>query len=76
MGFKAEFDKKSAVKNAQNMLKSKNLDAVCLNLLESENGFGSDKNRVSFITKKSKKEFKLSPKLDISFKILEASKDI
>jgi phosphopantothenoylcysteine decarboxylase/phosphopantothenate--cysteine ligase len=27
----------------QNMLKNKNLDAVCLNILDEENSFGSDK---------------------------------
>ncbi|NOX15013.1 MAG: bifunctional phosphopantothenoylcysteine decarboxylase/phosphopantothenate--cysteine ligase CoaBC [Epsilonproteobacteria bacterium] len=76
IGFKAEFDKNSALENAQKMLKEKNLDAVCLNVLESENGFGSDKNRVTFITKNAKLEFKLDLKLNISFEILEASKNI
>jgi phosphopantothenoylcysteine decarboxylase/phosphopantothenate--cysteine ligase len=37
IGFKAEMDKKEAKSNAQNMLKNKNLDAVCLNILDESN---------------------------------------
>ena len=32
IGFKMEMDKKTAVQNALNLLKDKNLDAVCLNV--------------------------------------------
>ena len=76
IGFKAELDIENATKNATKMLKDKNLDAVCLNILKKDNSFGSEKNRVTFITKKSKDEFELDTKLNISFKILEASKSI
>ncbi len=76
IGFKAELDKNTAFENANKMLKEKNLDAVCLNILENENTFGKDKNRVTFITKDTQKEFKLDTKLNISFKILRAAENI
>jgi len=50
IGFKAEMDKDNATTNATNMLKSKNIDAVCLNILDEENSFGSDTNTIELIT--------------------------
>lgn len=71
VGFKAELDKKSALSNAENMLKNKNLDAVCLNVIDSENPFGSDENEVTFITKTSQKHLSKKSKQEIAFEILE-----
>ena len=69
IGFKAEMDKKEAKTNAQNMLKNKNLDAVCLNILDETNVFGSDTNKIELILKDKSFDF-YGNKLDISLEIL------
>ena len=69
IGFKAEMDKKEAKSNAQNMLKNKNLDAVCLNILDESNAFGSDTNKIELILKDKSFDFS-GDKLDISLEIL------
>ena len=69
IGFKAEMDKKEAKTNAQNMLKNKNLDAVCLNILDESNVFGSDTNKIELILKDKSFDF-YGNKLDISLEIL------
>lgn len=69
IGFKAEMDKKEAKSNAQNMLKNKNLDAVCLNILDESNVFGSDTNKIELILKDKGFDFS-GNKLNISLEIL------
>ena len=69
IGFKAEMDKKEAKTNAQNMLKNKNLDAVCLNILDENNSFGSQNNNIELILKDRSFDFSCD-KLDISLEIL------
>ena len=69
IGFKAEMDKKEAKTNAQNMLKNKNLDAVCLNILDENNSFGSQNNNIELILKDKSFDFS-GDKLDISLEIL------
>ena len=69
IGFKAEMDKKEAKTNAQNMLKNKNLDAVCLNILDENNSFGSQNNNIELILKDRSFDF-YGNKLDISLEIL------
>ena len=69
IGFKAEMDKKEAKTNAQNMLKNKNLDAVCLNILDETNSFGSQNNNIELILKDRSFDFS-GDKLDISLEIL------
>lgn len=69
IGFKAEMDKKEAKSNAQNMLKNKNLDAVCLNILDESNVFGSDTNKIKLLLKDKSFDF-YGNKLNISLEIL------
>lgn len=69
IGFKAEMDKKEAKSNAQNMLKNKNLDSVCLNILDESNAFGSDTNKIELILKDKSFDF-YGNKLNISLEIL------
>ncbi len=76
IGFKAEFDKDSAKDSAQKMLKDKMLDAVCLNVLDEQNGFGSDTNQIEFISKSVNATIPLSDKLNVSFEILDLAKNI
>jgi phosphopantothenoylcysteine decarboxylase/phosphopantothenate--cysteine ligase len=72
IGFKAEMDKSKAKENAQNMLVSKNIDAVCLNILDDKNNFGSDKNSIELFTQNSTKtnSWNNLDKLTLSLNIL------
>ena len=70
VGFKAEMDETTALNSATSMMEKKNLDAVCLNILNENNNFGSDTNEIELILRNSSFEFK-GTKLDISLDILE-----
>lgn len=74
IGFKAEMDRENGLKNATNMYKKKNLDAVCLNILKDSSSFGTDTNQIDFITNDSVESIKNSDKLSVSFEILEYAK--
>ena len=69
IGFKAEMDETTALNSATRMLENKNLDGVCLNILNEENSFGSDNNNIELILKNSSYEFK-GTKLDISLNMV------
>jgi phosphopantothenoylcysteine decarboxylase/phosphopantothenate--cysteine ligase len=75
VGFKAEIDKSNAKQNAQNMLKNKNLDAVCLNILDENNSFGSDTNQIDLLTKNNSTKLNRSSKLEISLLLLNTLKN-
>ena len=70
IGFKAEMDEITALNSATSMIKNKNLDGVCLNIINEENSFGSDNNNIELILKNSSQKFSGS-KLDVSMNILE-----
>ena len=74
IGFKAEMDETTALNSAIRMLENKNLDGVCLNILNEENSFGSENNNIELILKNSSFEFK-GTKLDVSLNILEKVQD-
>ena len=74
IGFKAEMDETTAMNSATRMLENKNLDGVCLNILNEENSFGSDNNNIELILKNSSYEFK-GTKLEVSLNILEKLQD-
>lgn len=76
IGFKAEMDVGNAQENATKMLKNKNLDAVCLNILKDSSSFGTDTNEIEFITKSNSTLISSAQKLDIAFKILENAKSV
>jgi phosphopantothenoylcysteine decarboxylase/phosphopantothenate--cysteine ligase len=76
IGFKAEFDEKNAKKSGKKMLNDKNLDAVCLNILGAEVGFGSDENEIIFITQESEKMISKADKLSVSFEIAKQIKQL
>ena len=69
IGFKAEMDETAALSNAKNMLEKKNLDGVCLNILEDKNSFGTNENDIELILKENSYKFS-GNKLDISIDIL------
>ena len=70
IGFKAEMDEITALNSATKMLENKNLDGVCLNILNEENSFGSDNNNIELILKNSSQKIEGS-KLEVSMNILE-----
>ena len=76
IGFKAEMDEKNAESNASKMLESKNLDAVCLNVLKDSSSFGSDTNKVEFISAKKIESIPHADKLSVAFEILKHAQRI
>lgn len=76
VGFKAEMDAQSAMQNATNMLTKKELDGVCLNLLEDDKSFGTDTNAIEFISKGGIESIKSAPKLSIAFSIATHAKKL
>ena len=76
IGFKAETDTKNALESAKKMLKEKGIDAVCLNIVKGATYFGSDKNRIFYISKKSSFESPLKSKLELSFDLSEVVKEL
>ncbi len=74
VGFKAEMDKQNALTNATNMLKNKNLDGVCLNILEDSNSFGGDTNAFEFITETAQKSIPTDEKLSLALSLLTHAK--
>ncbi len=76
IGFKAETDEKKALQNAKNMLENKNLNGVCLNIIDKNTNFGSDENEIDFITKDKIKKIKKNSKINVSIKILDFAKEL
>ncbi len=76
IGFKAEMDQDQGFSNAESILKKKNIDAVCYNLLKNSQSFGTDKNQITFITEHATIELGHGDKLELSFKILDESKKL
>ena len=76
VGFKAEMDENSAVTNASSMLDKKNIDAVCLNILKDSSSFGSDTNKIEFISANKIESIPHANKLSVALDILEHAKSI
>ena len=74
VGFKAEMDADEALENAKNMLQNKQLDAVCLNLLNNSKDFGKETNEVTFVTQKGTTLLPNKEKLSLAFEILQEAK--
>lgn len=76
VGFKAEMDEFNAISNASEMIKAKNIDAVCLNVLKDSSDFGSDTNKIEFITREKVESIGHANKLEVSFGILDYAKSL
>ncbi|MEA3227566.1 MAG: bifunctional phosphopantothenoylcysteine decarboxylase/phosphopantothenate--cysteine ligase CoaBC [Campylobacterota bacterium] len=76
IGFKAEMDEINAISNASNMLKTKNLDGVCLNILKDSSSFGTESNAIEFITKETIHSIEKNDKFTLSFDILNYAKSL
>ena len=74
VGFKAEMDEENAMNNASKMIDTKNIDAVCLNVLKDSSSFGSDTNKVEFITPDGIESIADADKLSVSFDIIDHAK--
>ena len=70
IGFKAEMDKNLAYENAKNMRSEKNIDGVCLNIIDENNSFGSSSNKIDLITADKTISFD-GDKLEISLNLLD-----
>ena len=71
VGFKLESNKQIAQINAKNMLENKNLDAVCLNILDENYDFGDETNTINIITKEDTSTTISGDKLKISLELLD-----
>ena len=70
IGFALETE--NEVENAQLKLQKKNLDAIVLNSLRDKGaGFGTDTNKITFITAQQLQEFPLKPKEAVAKDILQ-----
>ncbi len=67
IGFKMEFDPENAFENAKKALSEKNLDMVCLNILDERNHFGSNLNEIHFITAGENEKSGLKSKKELGF---------
>lgn len=70
IGFKAETDSEHALQNAEKMLQDKNLDGVCLNVIDKNHPFGGDNNQITLLTKDRQIHFEPSSKFEQALKIL------
>ncbi|MDP1785086.1 MAG: bifunctional phosphopantothenoylcysteine decarboxylase/phosphopantothenate--cysteine ligase CoaBC [Sulfuricurvum sp.] len=71
VAFKAEMDPAVAMANAQNLLKSKGVNAVCLNIMGENNAFGSDTNVIDFITQDEMISLPKADKLTLSLSLID-----
>jgi phosphopantothenoylcysteine decarboxylase/phosphopantothenate--cysteine ligase len=76
VAFKAEMDPINAIANASKMLKNKNIDAVCLNVLKDSSSFGTNTNKIEFITAEKVESLKEADKFTLSFDILDHAKSL
>ena len=76
VAFKAEMDSENGFDNAKSSIESKEIDAVCYNLLKDCQSFGTEDNAITFINSKEAVDLGRASKLDLSFKILDESKKL
>ena len=69
--FKAEMDPNGATQNAKNLLEKKKVDAVCLNIINDNNSFGSDTNQIDFMTPTNSIVLQKGDKLSVALRILD-----
>ena len=71
VAFKAEMDPNGATQNAKNLLEKKKVDAVCLNIINDNNSFGSDTNQIDFMTPMNSITLQKGDKLSVALRILD-----
>jgi phosphopantothenoylcysteine decarboxylase/phosphopantothenate--cysteine ligase len=70
VAFKAEMDREKGLDNAISLLEKKEVDAVCYNLLQDSNSFGTAENEITFISKEKQIPLGKADKLILADKIL------
>jgi phosphopantothenoylcysteine decarboxylase/phosphopantothenate--cysteine ligase len=76
IGFKAETDEKNALAHAQAMLVKKELDAVCLNIIQAQNQFGGNQNEIYFITASNVVHCEMKSKFEIAEQIVQYAQSL
>ena len=74
VAFKAEFDEAEALDNAKKALHNKGVDAVCLNVLTPQRGFGSDDNAITVVTERGAVALPRTDKLSLALRLLDEAK--
>jgi len=76
VAFKAEMDAENALSNASALIDTKGVDAVCLNLLQNSESFGTTDNQIDFITAQGIDALEKMDKLALSLKIVEKASQL
>jgi phosphopantothenoylcysteine decarboxylase/phosphopantothenate--cysteine ligase len=71
VAFKAEMDADEAIRNASGLIDTKEVDAVCLNLLQGSESFGTVDNQIDFITAGGLISLPKADKLSLSLTIVK-----
>ena len=74
VAFKAEMNSSQGLENAKALLKQKEVDAVCYNLLEDAKSFGGNENEITFITADKTAPLGRADKTTLAQKILDHAK--
>jgi len=74
VAFKAEMDPETAAANAAALIERKGVDAVCLNLLQGSESFGTADNQVDFITAEASVTLPRMDKLSLAMAILDQAR--
>jgi phosphopantothenoylcysteine decarboxylase/phosphopantothenate--cysteine ligase len=76
VAFKAEMNRVNGLNSAISLLEQKSVDAVCYNLLDGSQDFGTQTNSITWITDKEQKDLGKLDKLDLAFKILDNAEQL
>lgn len=76
VAFKAETDTAVAHANAKKLLEKKGVDAVCLNIINDANPFGSETNHIEFITANAIHTLATDEKLSIALKLIDQASSL
>jgi phosphopantothenoylcysteine decarboxylase/phosphopantothenate--cysteine ligase len=74
IGFKAEMDSDRGLENAKSLISDKGVTAVCYNLLQDSQSFGTSDNEIHFITTDAVTPLGRADKLVLSFEIAKQSR--
>jgi len=76
IGFKAEMDAETGLENARALISNKGVTAVCYNLLQNSESFGTSDNHILFVTEEEVQDLGREDKLVLSFRILRYSREL
>jgi len=76
VAFKAEMDAAHGMEHAKTLLDTKEVDAVCYNLLQGSESFGTTEHEIEFITADHITPLGKTDKLTLAFKILNEARKL